>query len=365
MRQFSCKSKTETMVGILCNYIIQNKLQRDSLLPSEVKLQRMFSLSRITIRRSLDCLVDQEVVYKRKGSGTYVLNPNRASQIYESEISVHTTIRTSPELWLGFVFFERAKEEINDTLHFDTYIGASTVVREENCHLELIALKEPMLKKEMTEILLERKLDGIITSRPTEELFQVVEEFRIPTVIYGGEYSRNFDYVDDDNETGGTIATKYLKSLGHQKIVFVDCIGYDARYKHRRNGFIKAFELEGKGYPHDLIWLYNGPGSLDDKIIKERPAAIFAAGDSIAVEIAESINRLGLKIPQDISLVGYDNRPSSISAYPDLTTISCSRREIGAQGINALRNRIKMPENSKKKIFIEPELIIRNSCRSI
>ena len=96
---------------------------------------------------------------------------------------------------------------------------------------------------------------------------------------------------------------------------------------------------------------------------KNRPEAIFAASDNIALGVMDAAGKLGLRIPEDLALVGFDDTEFSSNAKINLTTVSQKKYEMGTLGVQILLDLINGQEHgSVNKIVLEPELIIRKSC---
>ena len=211
----------------------------------------------------------------------------------------------------------------------------------------------------------------LLMSAMTDDIKNILNETKIPVIIIGGgKREHNFDTVTIDNYQGAFNATEYLiKKKKFKKIAHITgpTENYDAFL--RKKGFIdackkngvsinKSFIVEGNytidsGY-HGFIQLYG---------LAEKPQAIFAANDMMALGCYDAANFFNVKIPDDISLVGFDDIFMSKYINPSLTTVRVQIEEVGKAAANLLIERLnKSNGKTHSLIKIPTELIIRNSC---
>jgi LacI family transcriptional regulator len=205
----------------------------------------------------------------------------------------------------------------------------------------------------------------------TDELKNILNRTKIPVVLIGGsKEEHDFDIVSMDNYQGAFNATEYLiKKKKFKKIAHITgpAENYDA-YR-RKKGFIdackkngvsinKSFIVDGNytidsGY-HAFIQLYGLP---------EKPQAIFAANDMMALGCYDAANYFNVKIPDDISIIGFDDIFMSKYINPSLTTVRVQIEEVGKTAASLLIERLnKSNGKAHSLIKIPTELIIRNSC---
>lgn len=211
----------------------------------------------------------------------------------------------------------------------------------------------------------------LLLSSINDEIISILEETKIPVVIIGGgKNEEGFDAVTIDNYQGAFNATEYLitkkkfKRIAH---ITGPADNYDSLL--RKKGFTdackkhnipvnKSFVIEGNftidsGY-HAFIQLYGLP---------EKPQAIFAANDMMALGCYDAANYFNVKIPDDISLVGFDDIFISKYINPGLTTVRVQIDEVGKAAAKLLIDKLKNSNGkSHSLIKIPTELIIRNSC---
>ncbi|MCU0343716.1 MAG: substrate-binding domain-containing protein, partial [Ignavibacterium sp.] len=211
----------------------------------------------------------------------------------------------------------------------------------------------------------------LLMSSMTDDLKNILDQAKIPVVLIGaGKQERDFDIVTIDNYQGAFNATEFLiKKKKFKKIAHITgpAENYDAYL--RKKGFIdackkngvsinKSFIIDGNftidsGY-HGFIQLYGLP---------EKPEAIFAANDMMALGCYDAANYFNVKIPDDIGLIGFDDIFMSKYISPSLTTVRVQIEEVGKAAARLLIERLNSPNGKTHSLIkIPTELIIRNSC---
>jgi LacI family transcriptional regulator len=176
----------------------------------------------------------------------------------------------------------------------------------------------------------------------------------------GGLFALNFD-----NFAGGVLATEHLISLGHRKIAFIsgDAAHPDANERFR--GYTTA--LKNASIPFDPQLVVSGDYQVDgglnatDQLLSNRRkfTALFAANDQMAYGAALSLHRKGLKIPEDVSLIGFDDLYHSIYVAPPLSTIHQPAYELGRLTASAILQ--MLADTKPTAVMPAPKLIVRES----
>jgi DNA-binding LacI/PurR family transcriptional regulator len=221
--------------------------------------------------------------------------------------------------------------------------------------------------------LLEKCVDGILmnsVSVLSREQQAELAASGVPIVLLNrSASSRAFSTVCADNETGGAMAARYLLDLGHRKIAHITGPRQHGNLSDRTRGFVRALETAPK--PVDPIVLhgtfnFSGGTELTATLLDKHPdvTAIFAANDVMAFGAVRTILDRGLRIPDDISLMGFDNIEFSSVMYPPLTTIHQPKYEMGHAAVEIL---LRLARDKEKQIpeqrLLGVELIERQSCR--
>jgi LacI family transcriptional regulator len=174
--------------------------------------------------------------------------------------------------------------------------------------------------------------------------------------------------VGSTNFAGGMAATQHLLSLGHRRIAYLGGPPTSGCNQARMNGFRGAMESAGAPVPREYVWLREflyddglaGGAELLD--LPEPPTAIFAGSDEVALGAMEAARARGLRVPEDLSVVGFDDTQVARLASPQLTTIRQPLREMGAV---ALRTALQLAAGEKvdsHHVELATRLIVRSSA---
>ncbi len=274
---------------------------------------------------------------------------------------------------IGFIFANSFKGGLSNPFYSKILEGIELQVQEIGHNLlittyESIAEYVPSLPRKIRE----QNVDGIIIAgHPDKNLIKAVKQREIP-VLTVGDYSEDLeiDTVVPNNFYGVEKATEYLISLGHTRIAFI---------KLRRYFSSPSSEDKFEGYKAAL-----GKGELkiNPRIIEEGDGevesgyqamnrlldlkvtftAVIAANDIMALAAMKAIRDRGLRVPEDISIVGYDNIDMTNLAYPPLTTVETFQIEMGKKAVGRLFELANGSKEKSKRITTPAELVIRGSC---
>lgn len=218
---------------------------------------------------------------------------------------------------------------------------------------------------ELPTHLLDQPLDGILAIGPfrPETLAQFAAEGGRPLVTLDGPASaRDRSGVVTDNIEGTVEATRYLIAQGHRDIgLLAPPEGVNANFDERARGFRHAMEDAG------LAW---GMGAINDDVagavhglLKEHPdtTAIFAVNDAFALEAIRALERMGKRVPQDVSVMGFDDIDLAAQLQPGLTTMAIDKVSMGRLAIRLLDFRFASPNAANAIVTLVPRLMVRAS----
>lgn len=173
--------------------------------------------------------------------------------------------------------------------------------------------------------------------------------------------------VDSDNTAGAFMATEHLLGLGHRRIAFLGGRPDLESARLREQGFRQAMARAGVPVDEDLVAVggYRPDSTAGPArallTAAEPPTAVFAANDLSAITVVDVARDLGLRVPQDLSVIGFDNVPESALACPPLTTISQPLQEMGAQALHLLVDLVA-GRDTPTHLRLPTELVVRSSC---
>lgn len=209
-----------------------------------------------------------------------------------------------------------------------------------------------------------------LSSTPPAELLSVLEH-HCPIVMcceYPEDHSCS--YVSIDDETASYRAVNYLISTGCRKIGFVNCSLKYKYARHRREGYLKA--LADAGLEFNPEWYVTVP-SIDYTLAYSSilqtlntgsiPDAFFTCSDVYAAATINAAQKLGIQVPQQLSVIGFDNIETSRMTHPAITTIAQPCFQMGQHACSILVERISNPQLPSREILLSTELIIRDSTR--
>ena len=236
---------------------------------------------------------------------------------------------------------------------------------------------DPEKIKNHVEMLTKKRVDGLLVmcSEYTQHSLDVLSSFSsVPMVVMDWGPNADTDIIEDNSFNGGYIATKHLIDCGHKAIGLIAGELDKTTARTRYEGFVKA--MNEANLPIHENWIMEGFFEPEDgyecmnKILVQDnlPTAVFCCNDVMALGAISAITEKGLRVPDDISIIGYDNIHSSRFYAPPLTTIHQSKSRLGAQAVNLLFERIANKDNDsheKHRIAIHPELVLRKSVRNL
>ncbi len=236
------------------------------------------------------------------------------------------------------------------------------------------ASDDPQRELEYLKVLLSRQVDGIllISTGAYNESLALLASHETPVVMV--DRTADIPTVDEiltANKQGGLLATEYLLGLGHRRIGCITGPSYLTPSAERVQGYAEALEAAGVAVDEALI--VNGNFQHESGYracrqmlaLAEPPTAIFACNDLMAVGAICALHEAGLGVPDDVSVVGYDDIPLASYTVPRLTTIAQPAREIGQLAAERLIARLQHNSTPPAHQRLPVRLVERDSCRPL
>lgn len=340
--------------------ILSHTLPPDTQLPTEKELMQQFQVSRQTVRNAFACLSKKNLIYSIKGAGTFI-----AGQAAPAPASKNIAVLITD---MNSYIFPYKSAGINRAFTSQGYL--SNIFATDN----RIDLEENIIREIMTAnyagVILE--ITKSVIPRGNRLLAELAQ--RMPVVLIDGYYPEfpEIPYVSLDDRKGGYKATEYLIQHGHRDIFHVGKVD-DLQGHLRYQGYVSALNDYKIEFSEDKVfWLTDTfycdvPDAIIDMIYQRMQtcSAVFFYNDDIAAKIVPALVQRGVRIPEDLSVISYDNSPLQTTMQQlNLTCMAYPLNDLGYIAGKNLLQKIQDPQFDATYIF-EPELIERNSVRSL
>ncbi|MGN7355827.1 GntR family transcriptional regulator [Paenibacillus sp. SAF-054] len=332
-------------------------------LPTQIDMAKEYNTSEITSRRALSDLVQEGFIYRIRGKGSFV-NENMTA-------SAGQAIRT--------IYFAHKNNEVSTFNHpffTDMFQGIKEVCEENGIEFYMWNFGENYELPDDPQA-------GIIllTTNHTFDISHLTawqeQKRRIVTVHFYYPHL-GIPYVIVDNLTGGYLATQHLISLGHRDIGVIltgnSIMELNQEFSLRLQGYRLALSQHQIPFNQDLIAVMKGEDERGDMgyrgfeklmSMEHPPTAIFATSDFKAIGAMNAARDMGIRIPDDVSILGYDDVEISEFTYPRLSTVNQNTRKLGQRAAEILLFELKGQENGSVRDEIVPTVIVRDSTAPI
>lgn len=346
------------------SWILSGKLKPHDQVKTEFELADFFQISRQTVRKAIGELVNERHLYRVQGKGTYVSQWMKEEKTDTRNIGLITTYL------FNYIFpnIVQGAEEVLRKKDFGMLISSTDndFIKEREC-------LESMLTKPVQGLIIEPSLSAL--PNPNIDYYLTLEERRIPYVMTNANYPGiGAPCLMLNDEKGAFMAVEHLAALGHHKIAgifhsdilqgtrrmrgFISAMRYFGL--ELRNQWIKEFEVADKNERIPVL-----ARKMFDMPAGERPTALVCFNDSIAVSMLDTFRSLGMAIPDDLSIVSFDDSSMAVASEVKLTTIAHPKEEMGRMAAIILLDWIEKKTPPASDMIFEPKLIIRNSTFKI
>lgn len=252
------------------------------------------------------------------------------------------------------------------------FLGTEFEARQNEYYILLTIIRSDFKKGDrLPRCILERNVDGvIIAGKVPEDVITCLEKFELPMAFV--DYyppAENYPVVLIDNFSGGMQAVQYLVELGHRHIAFVAGDIQHPSIRDRFQGYKVALEIADLGYHSKMSVIDEAYPARENgynaakKLLKENKSvtAIFSCNDAMAIGVMQYLKESGLKIPEDISLIGFDDVEASHLLDPPLSTVGVPKIELGGEVMRLMADMLNQKVKSPKKVLVPVELVKRRS----
>ena len=353
------KTKYYTLMEELKQAIMSGSIKPGEKLPSENELSDRYHISRHTVRKALSILINEGYIEAEHGRGTFC--SQRMGHMKNSRnVAVVTT-------YISDYIFPRLIQGMDKVL---TENGYSIILKNTaNSRTKEERVLEDILTKDIEGLIIEPSKSQIYCKHTN--LYAMLHQYEIPYVFIQGVYSQMIDkpHILMDDCKGGYMVTKHLIDAGHRKILGIFKAD-DFQGKERHKGYVKALQEAGIAYDPDMVvWFHTEdrktkPAMMMELFLEQKVEmdAVVCYNDQIAIEVIRCLQRNGLRVPEDISVTGYDNSVIAEGTV-GLTTITHPQEKLGEMAAELLLEKIRKVPEEKSRIprLIQPELIVRGS----
>lgn len=348
--------------------ILTGVFRPNDRLPGEWEIAEELEISRTTIQKAWQGAEEENLIYRVHGKGTFVADQQQVS--------------TSVRLPVGLVIPDFRSAFAAHLVH-----GVERVFRRKGYRVQVAGSEYSIAEED--RVLHRMQKDGIagyivwaVQSDNHERFLSQLSE-SVPTVLLDRPVAQlHLPCVSSNNYVGGMQAMNHLIGLGHRKIAFLarphlHLVSVADRYRAYRDALFSIGETPAEpiliGNEQELssynAYLTNDDSSLQPLIERlqqpDRPTAIFAVNDWMALRILRATASIGLRVPDDVSLVGFDNLEVTQLLTPPLTTIAQNTELLGAEAARRLLDLIDGEMMHEVMTLVPTELIVRQSTRAI
>lgn len=208
----------------------------------------------------------------------------------------------------------------------------------------------------------EYAVDGIIWC-PLDDRHMDKHSFSCPVVVTD-RFVEGFDCVYADSVKGGELQAQLINKNGHKHIGLISGPERSTSSRKRREGFYKEL---AKGthvdWDFSLEYTIDIPEDISEKIISSKVTCVAAANDTLAIGLLRLYHSAGIRVPEDVSIIGFDDISWSNLVSPPLSTIKLPIRDMGKQSFDMLIKRIKNPDDETREIVLDVSVLERESVK--
>ncbi|MEH7116704.1 GntR family transcriptional regulator [Neobacillus vireti] len=369
------KTKYNMVKEKIMEWITSGKVRPGEKIYSENELVKMFGVSRHTVRQAVGDLVHEGWLYREQGAGTFcsnkMLQPNTESETLSPIQSLTTNGKN-----IGVI-----TTYISDYIFPSIIKGIESYLTAQGYSLTFACTDNDVEKeKQCLQTMLSRNIDGLIVEptkssnyNPNIHYYLQLEQKNIPYLMINQFYSQLMPpHIIMNDEHGGFIATEHLINLGHEKIIGLFKTD-DLQGIHRMQGFIRAFREHNLPFFPEMVITYTTE-ERDSNLIEQlqkffttddKPTAIVCYNDQLALQVLFMLRGIGLSVPEDVSIVGYDDSSLAEATDVKLTSVTHPKMDMGIEAAKWIVSAVEKRGSNEHSTIYEPELVIRNSTSAL
>lgn len=345
----------DQIAGRIRMAIQMHKLLPGTRLPSEMELCSLLGVSRNTVMRAVNGLREEGLLFRERGSGTYVRHaPNQSTKSLPTArlgIVSPTSQLSMDDLYLGGILsgLSQALKDIGAV----ALLGSPSINPSSDYFTEITR----------------RDIDGFIVIAPSQRdrnAVAVLARNNVPFVLVGADFDPEWDAVTTDNQMGVRLALEHLTAMGHERIGYIGAPGLDYDSSERWEAFHESLGPRAARFSLRLSaktdWEEQISQMLTDRLQGPEPlTAVITGGYPISLAAMRAFQRLRVTVPHTVSLVGYDDYTMMEYLSPSLTTIRQPLGSMGALAARLLTARVRGQIQDPVHHVLPVELVVRGS----
>ncbi|MDP3149802.1 MAG: GntR family transcriptional regulator [Ignavibacteria bacterium] len=344
--------------------ITNGQLRPGDQIASNNVLAQKYKVSLITVKKAVASLIESGLLFSRIGKGTYVADKAQSRMSIKKQKNIGIVLRDIKHPFFSMILhsIEERAFELNYNILLSNSGGK-------------IQKEESIIKRFQ-----EMDVDGLIIASLSLQyratpLIQKLHNENFPYIMISYMHDPEYWYIGSDHELGGYMATQYLLKIGYDKIGYVHLGSGNLLSEVRKNGYYRALMEHNIDYKNERIFHLDTENfdsganryqlgykfGIKFSKLKKRPEALFFYTDVAALGFIQAVTGKGMKVPDDVAVIGYDDVEMSAYAATPLTTVRQPTDKIGMKAVEIIRDRIEGKEIGNRTIF-KPTLVIRKSC---
>lgn len=332
-----------------------------SRIPPELDFAKKYKVNRGTVRRALDSLVKDGILERHRPKGTFVAKCPLSESADEKKISN-----------IGVLFPSYAKNISVSPFYGEVFEGMLETAPNDN--FSVFPINETVFSRdEFQKRITTASIDGfILLSDFSDGFIANFADFGKPYVLGDCPYEGgDVDSIASNNVEGAMLAVQHLTDLGHEKIAMIGGPGFDHSSKQRLRGYKLALLENGIDFKKNLLVhskelnQQSGKKACQELLKRKNNfTALFAVNDAVAMGIYEALAETEIKIPEQVSIVGFDDISTASIMHPSLTTVRVEKKALATNIVKQVQLKMGRYYSPPVKIRISNKLITRNSTQN-
>lgn len=353
-------------------WIASGEIRPGEQIPVEHVLASQFNASRQTVRQAIAGLVHDRILERQQGRGTFYVGAQREPLPAVREKNYTVAVITN---YINSYIFPQIIRGIEQRFSADGHV------------MQLMSTHNDLDKeRQALKTALEYPVDAVIAEatkgaypNPNLDLYTALREKRIPVLMLNSKYDGlDASLLAVDDHAGGSVAATYLAAQGHTRIGAV--LKLDEKQGILRlEGYLDALQAAGLPFRTEWTSFFTSEGwpivcrQYAERIVSlppvHRPTAVFCFNDVVAVKLIRELQQRDVSVPEDISLVGYDDSEMAELSHPALTTVAHPKSEMGTHAaemiLSLLAGKTRSDTGATRVVTLSPRLVVRNSVRKL